>query len=97
METLLIHENLLEQEIFLRLCNRLKEKNVKLNSGPRLSKVLTFGPPLAISMKKEYGSLECTIEIVKNVNEAINHINIYGSGHTDVIVTENGLFVKKIQ
>ena len=40
------------------------------------------------------------IKIVKDVNEAIEHINFYGSGHTDCIVTENqeakNLFLRKV-
>ena len=91
METLLVHKDLLDQDIFQTLCNSLKDKGVKLFSGPKLHKIPTFDSPLATSLNKEYGSLECTIEIVDNVNEAINHINNYGSGHTDVIVTENGM------
>lgn len=60
-----------------------------MNSGPRLREQLTFGPPAAKSMKTEYGALECAIEVVTDIDDAINHIHKYGSGHTDVIVTEN--------
>lgn len=62
---------------------------MKINSGPKLREQLTFGPPSAKSMKTEYGALECTIEVVPNLDEAINHIHKYGSSHTDVIVTED--------
>ena len=65
---------------------------VIFHSGPKLAKKLTFNPPLAKSLKMEYGSLECTVEIVSSLEEAIEHIHEYGSGHTEVIVTENGMF-----
>ena len=40
-------------------------------------------------MKREYSGLECAIEVVRNVQEAIDHIHQYGSSHTDVIITDN--------
>jgi hypothetical protein len=64
---------------------------VKIYSGPRLLRHLKFGPLLAKSLKMEYGALECTVEIVDDVNDAIRHINQYGSEHTDAIVTDDGL------
>lgn len=62
---------------------------VTVYAGPNLNARLTFGPPPAKTLKHEYSSLECAIEIVKNMEEAIEHIAKYGSGHTEVIVTEN--------
>lgn len=90
METLLIHEDLMQGDFFSDICNMLKHEGVKINAGPVLNKILTFGPPLAKTMKHEYGALECCIEVVKSLDEAINHIHAYGSGHTEVVVTENG-------
>ncbi|CAK9805955.1 Delta-1-pyrroline-5-carboxylate synthase [Anthophora quadrimaculata] len=89
METLLIHENHMRGSFFTDVCNMLQKEGVKVNSGPKLRKLLTFGPPAAKSMKTEYGALECSIEVVSDVDDAISHIHKYGSGHTDVIVTEN--------
>eukprot|EP00099_Drosophila_melanogaster_P005948 NP_001246877.1 uncharacterized protein Dmel_CG7470, isoform B [Drosophila melanogaster] len=89
METLLIHEDLMSGAIFGDVCNMLKREGVKIYAGPRLNQQLTFGPPAAKSLKHEYGALECCIEVVPSLDEAINHIHTYGSSHTDVIVTEN--------
>ncbi|XP_066997087.1 delta-1-pyrroline-5-carboxylate synthase isoform X4 [Anabrus simplex] len=91
METLLIHEDLLKNgSFFIDVCSMLKEEGVSIFAGPNLSTQLTFGPPPAKSLRTEYGALECAIEIVKDTQAAIDHIHTYGSGHTDVIVTENG-------
>lgn len=96
METLLIHEDLMQGEFFSDLCNLLKKEGVKLYSGTKLNELLTFGPPLAKTMKHEYGALECCVEVVKNLDEAIDHIHTYGSGHTEVIVTENCKYFNSI-
>jgi len=63
---------------------------VEIFAGPNLSRELTFGPPPTKSLRIEYGRLACTVEVVNDLNAAINHINTYGSSHTDTIVTENG-------
>ncbi|XP_012141732.1 delta[1]-pyrroline-5-carboxylate synthase [Megachile rotundata] len=89
METLLIHESHMKGSFFSDVCNMLQKEGVKVHSGPKLRELLTFGPPAAKSMKVEYGALECAIEVVSDLDDAINHIHKYGSGHTDVIVTEN--------
>merc|ERR1719414_1255927 len=89
METLLIHQSLLDCDVFYQVCQALKKADVKIYSGPRLSTTLTFGPPKAEKLSFEYGDLACTIEIVKDVDEAIEHVHKYGSGHTEVIVTED--------
>ena len=43
-------------------------------------------------MKVEYGGMECAIEIVDDVEDAVDHIHRFGSSHTDTIVTENRQF-----
>ncbi|KAJ8687213.1 hypothetical protein QAD02_023007 [Eretmocerus hayati] len=89
METLLVHESHMTNNFFTEICNMLQNEGVKINAGPRLSKQLTFGPPSAKSMKVEYGCLECTVEVVSGLEDAVSHIHKYGSNHTDVIVTED--------
>lgn len=66
---------------------------MQIFSGPKLSSRLTFGPPRAKSLKHEYGELACAVELVSDLDSAINHIHSYGSGHTEVIITENSKFL----
>src|SRR5688572_14498540 len=71
---------------------RVHDIKVKVNAGPRMLNDLKFGPSPATSLRKEYGALECTMEVVDDVDDAIEHIHKYGSGHTDAIVTDNGMY-----
>merc|ERR1719334_2060932 len=97
METLLVHEELLHNGQFDQVCTSLKQAGVSIYAGPSLSHKLTFGPPEAAKLKHEYGDLGCTIEIVKSVYDAIDHIHRYGSSHTDVIVSEDSDAVETFQ
>lgn len=65
---------------------------VKIHAGPKFASYLTFSPSEVKSLRTEYGDLECCIEVVDSVQEAVEHIHKYGSSHTDVIITENGLW-----
>ncbi|XP_043239099.1 delta-1-pyrroline-5-carboxylate synthase-like [Amphibalanus amphitrite] len=96
METLLLHKDLMEvPNLFNNVCQLLKDNGVRLYAGPRLHKQLTFGPPPAPSMRTEYGDLACCIEIVDDVDAAIEHIHEFGSAHTDSIVTEDAASAEK--
>ncbi len=92
METLLIHKDILNTPLFDSLIEVLEKNNVKLYSGPVLHKAIKFAPPLAKQMNHEYSDLELTIELVDNVNAAVEHINKFGSSHTDSIITKNGYY-----
>ena len=63
---------------------------MKIHAGPRFASYLTVSPSEAKSLRTEYGDLECCLEVVDSMQEAVDHIHKYGSSHTDVIVTENG-------
>ena len=65
METLLIHEDLLNTPLFDQICHMLKNANVKIYSGPNLASQLTFGPTPAAKLRHEYGDLACTVEVLK--------------------------------
>uniref|UniRef100_A0A9L0S0X9 Delta-1-pyrroline-5-carboxylate synthase n=1 Tax=Equus caballus TaxID=9796 RepID=A0A9L0S0X9_HORSE len=89
LETLLIHRDLLRTPLFDQIIDMLRVEQVKIHAGPKFASYLTFSPSEVKSLRTEYGDLELCIEVVDNVQEAIDHIHKYGSSHTDVIVTEN--------
>lgn len=63
---------------------------VVLHPGPRMMSNLPMPTSSAVSLRNEYGGLECTVELVNNLQEAIDTINTHGSAHTDAIITEDG-------
>lgn len=63
---------------------------VRIHAGPQFASYLTFSPSEAKSMRTEYSDLECCLEVVDSMQDAVDHIHKYGSFHTDVIITENG-------
>jgi len=73
VETLLIHENFTGKNEVLKA---LEDAGVKLISNPE-------------TWHKEYSDKILAYKSVKNVQEAIDHINEYGSGHTESILTQN--------
>ncbi|PWA25731.1 hypothetical protein CCH79_00001426, partial [Gambusia affinis] len=89
METLLIHRDLLRTPLFDQIIDMLRTEEVKIHAGPRFASYLTFSPSEVKSLRTEYGNLECCIEVVDSMQDAVDHIHKYGSSHTDVIVTEN--------
>ena len=95
METLLIHKDLVNTKLFDSIIEVLENEHVKLYSGPRLNKTIKFAPPLVKKLNIEYSDLELTIELVDNVDAAIEHINNYGSSHTEAIITKNSMSLSR--
>ncbi|KAL0918056.1 hypothetical protein M5K25_010044 [Dendrobium thyrsiflorum] len=87
METLLLHEDLLNTNGLNDILAELRSEGVVLFGGPRAS--LAFEIPGTNSFHHEYSSMACTIEVVDSVLSAIEHIHSYGSAHTDCIITED--------
>lgn len=90
METLLVHRSLHNTPAFQELLDALRGSNVVLHPGPRLARHLPVHSGVVSNMRSEYGGLECSVEVVDSVDEAVKHINSHGSSHTDTIITENG-------
>lgn len=88
-ETFLINEKI--APLFIpRFEKALKANGVIIHADKSVSDYLSdFIPATEEDFHKEYLALECAIKSVKNVDEAIEHINSHGSHHTDAIVAEN--------
>ncbi len=95
VETVLIHSEI--KDILLPvLLNKLKENGVIINSDENIQNEYSeYVNSIADNWHKEYGDKIISLKIVESIDEAINHINKYGSGHTDCIITEKNLNAEK--
>ncbi|MFO8101502.1 MAG: glutamate-5-semialdehyde dehydrogenase [Dehalococcoidia bacterium] len=86
VETLLVHQDI--AAVFLpQVKEALEEKGVELRGCERTAQVIDVQAATEEDWSTEYLDLILSIKIVDSLDEAIEHINRYGSGHTDVIVT----------
>lgn len=88
IETMLVHSAIAPK--FLPIVTQaLQQKKVELRGDEKTSEILDIPAATETDWSTEYSDLILSIKIVDSVEEAINHINTYGSRHTDVIVTED--------
>ncbi|MPW26655.1 glutamate-5-semialdehyde dehydrogenase [Alkalibaculum sp. M08DMB] len=87
-ETLLVNKNLAESYLPL-LKKAMDKKSVELVGDERVRSIIDIGIATDEDWKSEYLDYKLSIKIVDNIKEAITHINTFGSGHTEVIVSNN--------
>ena len=89
METLIVHNDI-SKKILPLIEKELKEKKVEIRGCKKTKSIL---PSITIATdddwRTEYLDSILSIITVDSLEEAIRHISEYGSGHTDVIVTED--------
>ena len=95
-ETILIHQNLLKKFCDPVLSN-LANNGCKIIGDNKIKKFYKGKIKLAKKndWSKEYLSSVVSVKTVKNVEEAIVHINKYGTMHTDAIITKNKISARK--
>lgn len=86
LETLLIHEEI-AKDILPMVYEELKEEGCEFFGCENAQKIVKISSANEDSFHTEYLSKTLNIKIVKDVNEAIYHIQKYGSGHSDSILT----------
>lgn len=85
-ETLLVHKDISQK--FLPIVKQtLEEKGVELRGCEKTRKIIDVKPADEADWKTEYLDMILSIKVVDSLGEAIEHINTYGSHHTDTIVT----------
>jgi glutamate-5-semialdehyde dehydrogenase len=88
LETLLVNENI-AQGVLPLIKDELEKRKVEIRGCEKTSKIISCIPATDKDWKTEYLDYILSIKVVENIDEAIEHINTYGSGHTDVIISEN--------
>ena len=89
-ETLLIHEKVLKKYIN-PILSVLEKENCKIYGDKNVRKFYEGKIFVAneIDWSKEYLTSKISVKTVKNVSDAVKHINKYGTMHTDAIITTN--------
>ena len=93
VETLLVHRDIAES--FLpKLAEKLNDAGVSMHGTEEAARILansgyTCGCMEEEEFHTEYLDLIVSIKLVDSVEQAISHINYFGSHHTDCIITEN--------
>ncbi len=95
-ETILLHEKIIKK-IGIQILRNLEKNGCKIIGDNKIRKFYNKRIKKA-SIKdwsKEYLAPIVSVKSVKNLNEAISHINKYGTMHTDCIITQNKKSAKK--
>lgn len=89
LETLLVHEKI-AKKFLPSLGDRLKEEGVEIRGCPKTCHLIPHAKP---AQEHDYGceflSLTLAIKVVRDMDEAMTHIQEYGSRHTESIVTND--------
>jgi glutamate-5-semialdehyde dehydrogenase len=94
LETLLIHEDI-APHILNGLDEALKEQNTTIKACNETLKYIKAIPAFEEDFDIEYLDNVLNIKIVKNIDEAITHIQKHGSGHSEAILSENYTAINK--
>ncbi|MCC6142943.1 MAG: glutamate-5-semialdehyde dehydrogenase [Candidatus Hydrogenedentes bacterium] len=86
METMLVHEAI-APDFLPPMAKRLQDAGCELRGCERTQALISCKPATEEDWRTEYLDSILSIRIVSSLEEAIDHINTYGSHHSDAIVT----------
>ncbi|MGG7059605.1 glutamate-5-semialdehyde dehydrogenase [Clostridium tertium] len=88
-EKMLIHENIANKFLPI-IIKALREKKVEVRGDEKVKSIISdIIPATEEDWGKEYSDYIIAAKVVKDINEAITHINKYGTGHSEAIVTNS--------
>lgn len=89
METLLIHQDFANQH-FAKIAEKFKQSNVELYGNEAARNIVPWIKEASEqSWSTEYNDYILNVKIVTSIQEAIEHINTYGTRHSECIVTND--------
>ena len=94
LETLLVHEKVAEAYL-PQLKAVLDTKKVTLRGCEKVQQIIACEPATEEDWQTEYLDYTLSIKVVATEDEAIGHINQYGSGHTDSIVATDAEAIER--
>ena len=86
IETILVHEGR-APDVLPELKKALENQGVTIYGCERTRAVIDVEGATEADWQTEYLDLKVSIKVIPSLEQAVDHINQYGSGHTDVIVT----------
>ena len=98
-ESLLVDEAIVD-EILPAIMVALKRKDVVLHMDERSAQVaqrlgVAYEPATEEDWGREYLDLEMSVKVVSGLDEAIEHINTYGTGHSECIVSQDASAISR--
>ncbi len=94
-ESLLVHRDI-AHKFLPSVASQLSEYSVELRADESTREILNDAIPSTIDdLSTEYLGPIMSVNVVENIEQAIEHINQYGSGHTDAIVSSDAKSIEK--
>jgi len=89
METMLL-DRAIAKEFLPKVIKKLRDNGVEIRGCKDTRAIVSrVSPAKESDWYEEYLALVLAVKVVKGIDEAIEHITMYGSGHSDAIVTED--------
>lgn len=89
LETLLVHEKIADKALPV-ICNKLKTFGVQILGCEKTCEIVDFAKPAkAEDYFTEFLDYIISVKVVKDIDEAIRHIDLHSTKHSEVIITEN--------